>query len=40
LRNERIIKNYENEMKVVEKKIREYEERTRVTREYGESLRW
>jgi len=39
LRHERIIKNYENELSVVEEKIKEYEERIRVTREYGESLR-
>ena len=39
LRNERIINNYENELRVVEEKIKEYEGRIRVTREYGESLR-
>lgn len=39
LRNERIIKNYENELRVVEEKVKEYEGRIRVTREYGESLK-
>jgi hypothetical protein len=34
LRNERIIKNYENELRVVEEKIKEYEGKIRVTREY------
>ena len=39
LRNDGIVRNYENEVRVVEEKIKEYEERIRVTSEYGESLR-
>lgn len=40
LRNERIIRNCENELRVVEEKINEYNERIRVTKEYGETLKW
>lgn len=39
LRNGVIIRNYETEVKVVNEKIKEYEERIRVTREYGMGLK-
>ena len=39
LRNKKIIQNFESELSVVNEKIKEYEGRIRVTREYGESLR-
>jgi hypothetical protein len=37
LRNEKIIENWNIEIKVVEEKINEYNERIKVTREYGET---
>ena len=38
LRNDKIIQNYANEIHVVKEKINEYEEKIRITREYGESI--
>jgi hypothetical protein len=34
LRNETIIQNFENELLVVKEKIKEYEEKIKITREY------
>ena len=38
LRNEKIIQNFENELLVVKEKIKEYEEKIKITREYWESI--
>lgn len=38
LRNETIIHNFENELFVVQEKIKEYEEKIKITREYWESI--
>ena len=40
LRNKKIIQNFESELLVVNEKIKEYEEKIKITREYGESIRY
>lgn len=39
LRNKTIIQNYENELKVINEKIKEYERNIKNTKEYSESIR-
>ena len=38
LRNNKIIQNFESELSVVNDKIKEYGEKIKITREYGESI--
>ena len=40
LRNKTIIKNYENELKVIDEKIKEYNNNLKNTREYWESIKY
>ena len=38
LRNKKIIQNFESELSIVNEKIKEYEEKIKITREYWESI--